>query len=514
MSTKDLQIQKSKGLLAAIEKAGNKMPNPFALFMWLVLVVMIASAICSWTGVKVTHPSTGAEITVVNLFSVHGLLWVLANFIRNFQNMPILGSIIIFTVVCGICERTGLFTSAIKMGLKNAKGSLVVFIIAMIGCFSNQAGDVAFIIVPTIAAVIFIGMGRHPVAGIFAGYAAVGGGFGTEILPAFLSSVLTPVSVEAAQMIQPGFTMSPLNGYFALLTSAILVSIAVTFVTTKIVEPRLGKNNASNADSTISTAPVEELTEVQKKATKAAGISLLIFLLLIVVACIPSNSFFRGPGGTLLTGSPLMNSVIGLLILMFLIPGITYAIASKQMKNINDFVGISVETVKGIAPFIVMAIMIGQFLAMFTYSNLGMVIAIGGGLLLQASSLPLVLIMVLFICVVMIVDIFFGSGSAKFLIFGPIFVPMFMQLNVHPALTQMAYRMGDCITNSLSPFSAFFPMCVAMCQKYDKNVGMGNFFSAMFSYCVAFFIVLVVQLVVWIVFQIPTGPTGGIWLNP
>ena len=201
----------SKGFLGWIERTGNKMPHPLALFTILTLCVMVISAICSLAGVSEIHPTSGETITVVNLLSTNELVTILKTFISNFQTVPILGSIIVFSVVCGYCERTGLFTSAIKMGLKNAKGSLVVFIICLIACFSNQAGDVAFVIVPTLAAAIFMGMGRNPIAGILCGYAAVGGGYGTEILPAFLSSVLTPVSNEAAQMVQPGFSMSPLN---------------------------------------------------------------------------------------------------------------------------------------------------------------------------------------------------------------------------------------------------------------------------------------------------------------
>jgi aminobenzoyl-glutamate transport protein len=399
------------------------------------------------------------------------------------------------------------------MGLKNAKGSLIVFIIALIGCFSNQAGDVAFIIVPTIAAAIFIGLGRNPLAGILCGYASVGCGYGTEILPAFLSSVLTPVSVTAAQTVDPSFTMSPLSGYFTLVTSAVLVSIAVTFVTVKIVEPKFGKYDPANADESVELTVVEELTPQQRKSTKLAGLSLLIYILLIAVLCIPKNSFFRGEDGGLLTGSPLMNSVIGLLVLMFLIPGATYGILTKQITGIKDAAEIMYESVKSIAPFIVMAIIIGQFLALFTVSNLGTIIAIGGGELLKATGLPIQIVLVLFIILTMIVDVFMMSGSTKYLIFGPVFVPMFMQLNIHPALTQAAYRIGDCITNSLTPLNAAFLICVTMCQKYDKKFGFGNFFAAMISYSIAVFVVLVVMLVLWTFTGLPTGPTGGIWFK-
>lgn len=512
MNNKTSNKTEFKGLLGKIEKLGNKMPHPLALFLYLTLAIIAISGICSIFNISAIHPTTGETVEINNLFSTNGLVLMLKDFINNFQTMPILGSTIVFSVVCGICEKTGLFTNAIKMGLKNAKGPLVVFIIAMIGCFSNQAGDVAFIIVPTIAAAIFLGLGRNPIAGIFAGYASVGGGFGTELLPAFLSNILTPVSVQAAQTIQPDFTMSPLSGYFVLLTAAILVSLTVTVITVKIVEPRLGKYNPEYADESINVTEFSEVTTQQKIATKKAGISLIIYLVVLILLCVPSKSFFRSPEGSLLVNSPLMDSVIGLLVLMFFIPGLVYGISSKQIKSIKDYANISIEAVKDVAPFIVLAILIGQFLSLFTISNIGTIIAIKGGSLLQASQLPSFLIVTLFIILVLFVNIFMMSGSTKYLIFGPIFVPMFMQLNIHPALTQIAYRMGDCITNSLTPLNAAFLICITICQKYNKNIGMGNFFSAMFSYSVGFFIILTLMVLVWMIFGLPTGPTGGIWL--
>ena len=507
----------NKGILGWIERVGNKMPHPLALFTIITGLVILISAICSFAGVTEVHPTSGETLTVVNLLSTNGLLTILETFINNFQTVPILGSITVFTVACGYCERTGLFTTAIKVGLKNAKGSLVVFIICMIACFSNQAGDVAFVIVPTLAAAIFAGLGRNPIAGIFCGYAAVGGGYGTEILPAFLSSVLTPVSNEAAQMIEPGFSMSPLNGYFALFAAAVVVSIVNTLVTVRIIEPRLGKYDPEYADAAIEEeveeAEVKTVTPEEHRALKLAGLSLLIYFVLLVVLCIPSNSFFRSETGSLLTGSPLMDCIVGLLILMFFIPGVVYGAATKQIRSVADLANMGIESVKSVAPFILLCIMIGQFVSLFSISNLGPILAIAGGSLLQSLDLPIALIIVLFIILVMFVDLFMISGTTKYLIFGPIFVPLFMQLNIHPALTQMAYRIGDCCTNSLSPLNPAFLILLTMCQKYDRRMGMGNIFSAMITYSAFYIVSLIAMLLIWIALGLPTGPTGGIWLS-
>lgn len=500
--------EKKKGFLGWIERVGNKMPHPLALFMYITGVVLALSLVLGLAGLSATHPSTGETIAVMNLISVDGLLLFMTNFVKNFQNFPVLGVVIVLGVATGICEKTGFFSSAIKMGLANVKGNAVVFIIAFIGVISNQAGDAAFILVPAIAGAIFYGLGRHPLAGVFLGYAAVGGGFSTSIIPGGWDLILTPVSIEAAQSILPGFDMTLLNGYYFLFVSAILVTIAAGFVTIKIIEPRLGEFKSGNLEKEDMTVSDEE-----RKAVKKAGLAVLIFLLILVAAAIPSNSFLRNPeNGSLIFGAPLMRSLQFFIVVVFFLAGIVYAISMGKIKSIAqaaDIMGQSVSTLSG---FIVLAIVIGQFLFLFDKSNLAQVLAIRGGQFLSTLPVPTQVIIILYLLLTALVNLFIGSGSTKWLLMGPIFVPMLMQLNIHPAFAQAVYRLGDCSTNHLTPLFAYFAILLTTAQKYDKNAGMGTLFSAMIPYSLTFLAVYAVQIIVWMTLNLPLGIGGQIWM--
>ncbi len=501
---------RNKGFLGWIERVGNKMPHPVALFMYIIGFVLILSCIFGLMGLSAIHPTSGETIVVANLLSVNGLLLFMQNFVKNFQNFPVLGIVTVLGIATGVCDRTGFFSSAIKMSLANVKGNAVVFIIAFIGVLGNQAGDASFILVPAIAGAIFYGMGRHPLAGVFLGYAAVGGGYTTSVIPGGWDVILTPITIASAKGISPDFDMPLISGYYMLFVSAILVTITAGLVTIKVIEPMLGKYHAEGAgDSTDMT-----VTPQERAAVKKAGLAVLVVLVAVVVACIPQNSFLRNPEtGSMVFGAPLMSSIQFFIIIMFLLSGFVYGISMGKIKSIYDANTVMVDSVKTLAPFIVLAVVIGQFLFLFDQSKLGQVLAIKGGEFLAALPVPTQVIVVLFLLLTALINLFIGSGSTKWLLMGPIFVPMLMQLNLHPAFSLAVYRLGDCATNHLTPLFAYFAILLTTAQKYDKKAGMGTLFSAMIPYSATFFIVYAVQIVVWMTFNLPMGVGGAIWMN-
>ena len=257
---------KKSGFLAWIERVGNKMPHPFKMFMEITGFVLVCSLILGLMKVSAIHPATGETITVVNLISIDGLLLFTGNFVKNFQNFPVLGIVIILGVFTGICDRTGFFTTAIRMGLANVKGNAVVFIVAIIGVLGNQAGDASFILIPAITGAIFLGLGRHPLAGVFLGYASVGGGYTTSLIPGGWDVILTPITINAAQSMAPNFDMSLLSGYLMLFVSALLCATAATFVTVKVIEPMLGTYQPEGEIDVNTSVSPEEARAVKKTA--------------------------------------------------------------------------------------------------------------------------------------------------------------------------------------------------------------------------------------------------------
>ncbi|GHV34355.1 aminobenzoyl-glutamate transporter [Synergistales bacterium] len=501
---------KKKGFLAWIERVGNKMPHPFVMFLEIITIVLGCSFVFGMMGASAVHPTSKETITVVNLISIKGLLFFMDNFVKNFQTFPVLGIVLVLGVATGLCDRTGFFSTAIKMGLANKKGNTVVFIIAIIGIVAHNAGDVSFILVPAIAGAMFYGMHRHPLAGVFLGYASVGGGFTTTLIPSGMDAILAPVTIQAANTILPGFYMPLLCGYFFLFVSGLLCAIAATYITIKVIEPMLGKYEAGEGTSATDMNVLPE----EAKAVKKAGLAVLAFIILLVLLCIPSNSFLRNPEtGSLIFRAPFMTDMQFFIIVIFALAGVVYGVSVGKIRSFIDAIKLMEDATKTLAPFIVLAIVIGQFLALFDQSKLGHVLAIRGGQFLASLPVPMAVIVLLFLLLTTVINLFIGSGSTKWLLMGPIFVPMLMQLNLNPAFIQSVYRLGDSATNHLTPLFAYFAILLTTAQGYDKKTGMGTLFSAMLPYSAAFLCVYAVQTFVWMMFDLPTGFGGGIWLN-
>lgn len=492
----------NKGILAFIERVGNKMPHPIALFIGILSIVLILSLLFSLIGASAVHPQTGELIVTKNMLSVDSLLNWLFNVNKNLQNFPVLTSVIILTAATGLCEQTGFFSTAIKSSLKNASGNSVVFVIAFIGSCGNIAGDVSFLIVPSLAATIFLGIGRNPLVGLFLGYASVGGGYGTNFIPGGWDVILTPITIQSAQLLDPDFTMNLVSGYFMMVVGTVLITITASLVTIKYIEPKFGKYTGTPEGIEMHTGA---LTAKEIRAFKRAIFALGAFILFIVIICIPSNSFMRSPTGSLTVNAPLMKALYALLVIGFSLPGLVYGIAIGKIKGIKDLADILTKAITNIAPFIVIAIIVSQFLYVFNESNLGTILAINGGNLLKDLSIPLVAIIVIFFLLEGVADLFIVSGSARYLIFGPVFVPMMMQLGIHPAFVQMIHRTGGSICNHLTPLNSFFPILLGLAQKYDKKIGIGTIFSTMIPYTIAYTIVYIIMLVTWFLIGLPTG---------
>ncbi|MGL5170846.1 AbgT family transporter [Edwardsiella tarda] len=502
-------MKQAGGFFSWIEQVGNRMPHPMALFLYIIAIVLALSLILSSLQVSALHPTSGETIAVVNLVSLQGLMLFATSFVENFQRFPVLGVVIILGIATGFCDRSGFFSAAIKMGLSGRKGNIAIYVIATISVLSNQAGDAAFILIPAIAGAIFYGIRRHPLAGVFLGYAAVGGGFSTALIPGGWDIILTPISIQSAASIRPDFDMPLLNGYFFLFVSALLVILSASIITIKVIEPMLGTYHFAeqgNAEMSVS--------EEERRGVRKAGRNVLIFLIILVLSCIPQNSFLRNPNThSLIFGAPLMQCLQFIIIIIFSIAGLSYAISVKKIKNISDAYTMMSESIASLAGFIALAVVIGQFLFLFDKSHLAQILAIKGGGFLAFLPIPSQIIVVCFLLLTALINLFIGSGGTKWLLMGPIFIPMLMQLNIHPAFTQAIYRLGDCSTNHLTPLFAYFAILLTTAQRYDKHTGMGTLFAAMLPYSLTFLGVFILQVIVWMTFDLPVGPGGVIWLS-
>lgn len=501
--------KKKGGILKGIEKIGNKLPHPIYIFLILSGIVIIISALAA--GTEIVHPGTGEIETINNLASAEGFRWILDNLVKNFTKFPPLGMVLVMMIGLGLAEETGLLRAVLRKVIVGAPKTLVTFIIVFAGVIGNIAGSATFVVIPPLGGLIFKALGRHPLAGIAAGFAGVAAGLNANILITPTDILSAGITEKAAQIISADFLVHPAVNWYFMIVSTIVLSIIGVVVTEKIVEPRLGKYEPKGTDEiTAEDEELMEITPLEKKGLRNAGITSLIYFAIIAIMIVPKNGILRNPETGSLVPSPFLSSIIPLLLFWFILAALAYGITSKSIKDSNDVVKYMTKSMEGFAGFIVLCFFAAQFVEFFSYTNLGLLLAVNGADLLESSGFTGVPLIIVFILIVSFINFFIGSASAKWALLAPIFVPMFMQIGLSPFFTQAAYRIADSVTNAVSPLEPFMPFIITCGQRYDEDVGLGTIISIMLPYAIAFLASWTMLLIIWYVFNIPLGPGATI----
>ncbi len=497
--------------LNTVETVGNKLPDPATLFIVLAVITIAASAIFGMMGVEAVHPGTHKVIKVINLFSEDGFRQIWGKAVSNFSTFAPLAMVLVCVIGAGCAEKSGFLAAFMQKMLGNASKAMVTFVIIFIGINGNVAGDAAFVVLPPVAGVIFLGLGRHPLLGIFCAYASVAAGFCANVMLGMSDSLAYGFTEAAARMIDPEYTASPAINYYFLVASCFLLSLVGTYVTEKIMAPRFAGADLSKYELDPELA---RITPEKSRAVTLALWATLATLVVIGLLCIGDHPILGDPEtGSIMSGkSPFMQGIILLVTLVLFVPGAVYGFASGKYKNDKDlFADISLAF-KDISSYIILCFFCAQFTNYFAWSNLGAVIAIKGAGALQSmnfTGIPLIIGLIFVSC---IVNIFIGSASAKWAILAPVMVPMMMLLGYDPAVTQVAYRIGDSLTNPLSPLFYYFPLVLGYVKRYEKDTGFGTIIANMLPYSLAFTIAWVILLSLWIFLDLPLGPGGHIYL--
>lgn len=493
--------------LDIVEKVGNNLPDPVTLFVILCVSTLLISYIAS--GTEVINPANGESIKVVNLLSKANLQKIVMEYVPEFQAFPPLGMVVIVTLGAGVAEKSGLLAAAMETSITKVPKSLVTAAVILISILADGAGDSGFILLPPLAAATFLSIGRSPLVGMFAAYAAVNAGFSANLIVNMTDVLVASFTIPAAKMVDSSYNGTPAMNIYFMIVSTVVLTILGVYITEKIIAPRFEKNQGKFDKN---KEQKRELSNTEKRALKWATISIIIMVGIVIALCIGENAFLKDPasGSLIAWESPLMQGLIPIITIMFLIPGLIYGKMTGKIKSDKDAVNMMGDAMKDISSFLVIACFASLFIALFNWSNLGIVLAVKGTNLLKSSELPGILIIVGFIILEALINILIGSASAKWAIMAPIFVPMLMFLGYSPAVTQMAFRIGDSITNPISPLGAYFPMMLVLMKKYDKKAGMGTIISNMIPYSMLFGIVWTALLVLFITFNIPLGPGDGI----
>lgn len=489
------------------ERAGNALPHPATLFLIFALLALVLSWLGSVLGWEALHPGTKEVIEPVNLLSKDGLHRILLDMVENFTGFAPLGIVLVAMLGIGIGESSGLIAAGIRTLVLSAPKNLLTFVLVLAGILSNLASDVGYVLLIPLGGVIFSAIGRHPIIGMAAAFAGVSGGFSANLVLGTIDPLLAGLSEEAARIIDPEYTVNPTANYYFMFVSTFIIATAGTWVTEKIIAPRFTEYKGVQ-----DTEMIERLSKKEKKGLRNAGFVLLGLIIITVIGLLPENGIFRGKDGGILS-SPLIKGVVALLFLGFAGMGIAYGLTTGKYKNDSDVIKGMGESMKTMALYIVLVFFAAQFVAYFKWSNLGMIFAIKGANTLMAANLGIIPLMLLFIGFAASMNMLMGSASAKWAIMGPVLIPMFMIMGYSPELSQVVFRIGDSVTNVISPMMSFFALIIAFFQKYDKKAGIGTIISTMLPYSIVFFLIWTILLIIWIVAGLPLGPDAGLYYS-
>ncbi|WP_111656966.1 AbgT family transporter [Isoalcanivorax indicus] len=486
------------GWLDRLERLGNHIPHPTLLFLWLCLLLLPLSALLSWLDAVALHPTSGEFVVVNSLLSVEGIRQMFTGAASNFTGFAPVGPVIVALLGVGIAERSGLLGAALGALVRRAPGMLLVPVIALAGVLSSVAVDAGYVVLIPLAGLMFQLAGRHPLAGIAAGFAAVAGGFSANLLIGPVDVILAGVTTEAARMVNPTALITPSANYWFLLASSLLVVSVVTGVTVRWVEPWLNRRN-----DVIETLPGDG-DQGDRRALQHAGLALLAVVLVLTCLAWPEGGPLRSADGALLTG-PLVSQSAVVIAVIAAACGITYGRSSGSLPHARAVIESMEETLRTLASYLVLMFFAAQFVAWFAWSGMGLVLAIRGADLLASMALPGPILLVLVVLLMASLNLVIGSAGAKWTLVAPVLVPMLMVLGISPEMTQAAYRVGDSGTNIITPLMPYFVLVLAFARRHVAATGVGTLITLMLPYSLALLGGWLVLLGLWVAFDWPLG---------
>jgi len=510
------------GFLGYIERTGNKLPDPVFLFFWLIAILVIISIAASLAGLSAAHPveideatGTNRVIEAVSLLSPENIARLWVEMPTTFTHFHPLGYVLVVMLGAGVAERSGLFGTAMRAGVRNAPKVLLTPIVVLVGMLGNLAADAAYVVLIPLAGILFHAAGRHPIAGIAAAFAGVSGGFSANLFPGQLDALLFGITEASVETVFGDFTANIAGNWFFIVAMTFVFLPVIWFVTDRIIEPRLGKWDPARA-GTASSEDQEDraLTTQEKKGLKLAGLAVLF-------VCALWLFFTFGPGTPLINEdatpeaqlTPFYQSLVGGFFLLFLLAGWAYGKGAGVIGDHRDLVKMMAGSMEDMAYYLVLAFAAAHFVAMFAWSNLGLILAVNGADFLGGLGLPAWALLGAIVLVAGLLNLFVGSASAKWALLAPVLVPMLMLLGISPEMATAAYRVGDSATNIITPLMVYFPLILIFCQRWQKDFGLGSLAATMLPYSIGLMTIGVLMTIGWVALDIPLGPGAEVFME-
>ncbi|MEO3472064.1 AbgT family transporter [Roseomonas sp. CAU 1739] len=496
-------------LLDAVERVGNRVPHPVMIFVYLIGIVIVLSAVLGWFGAHVSYqaynPATGdiepASTAARSLLTVDGIRFMFTGLVQNFMNFNAVGVIIVAMVGVGVAEEAGLVKALIRKLVVVAPPKALTLILVFVGIISSIAADAGYLVLIPLAAAAFISVGRHPLAGLAAAFAAVASAFLVNVLIVPVDGILTEITNDAIRLVNPTRSIDLAANVWFSIGSVVLLTILITVITERVIEPRLGTYTGDYQ------VPGDTgLSDQEHRGLLFALYGMLGVFAFLALLVLPPGAPLRHPEtGAIIGSSPFMTSLIVSIALIFLVCGAAYGIGAGTMKGSNDVIAAMQKAIAGLAGLILLLLVISQFIAYFNYTNMATLAAVSLARILQQMNLDALWLLIGFVVVVFLLDLIITAAIAKWAIFAPIFVPLLMQLGVEPEAVLAAYRVGDSPMNSITPLNAYFAMIVTFAIKYQKDAGVGTVIALMLPYVVVISVVWTVFLAFWHLAGLPWG---------
>ncbi len=506
----------SNGFLARVERVGNRLPDPVMIFVWLMLAIIVISVIGEAAGWQAVNPVSQQTLVATSLLSSATIERFFVEMPRTLTGFAPLGYVLLVMLGAGLAERTGLLGTAMRAAVRGAPVKLLTPLVLLVGIMGNQAADAAYVVLIPLAGALFAAAGRHPLLGIAVAFAGVSAGFSANLLPGQLDALLLGITEPAARLLVPDWTMNIAGNWYFIAAMTFLFVPVGWYVSERFVAPRLGAWEP--APGTLLAVADAELTPAERRGLRAAGWAALAFVVLFALLAVPAlwtgiaggaplfdeAAAAEGRGEQML--QPLLQALVAGFFLLFLVTGVAYGRAAGVTKTHRDEIRLISEGLSTMSYYIILAFVAAHFIALFNWSNLGPILAINGAALISRAGLPLPLLVVAIVLLATTINLAIGSASAKWAMLAPVFVPMLMLLGVSPEMTTAAYRMGDSVTNPVTPLMVYFPLVLMFCQRWQPQFGLGSLMATMIPYTVAFLVFGLAMTVGWTLLEIPLGP--------
>jgi aminobenzoyl-glutamate transport protein len=495
------------GVLGFVEKLGNKLPNPFLLFVGLLGLIAVASTVVAAFHVEVIVPGVKEAVPVRAALAPDGLVALMEGAIDNFVSFPALGPVLVVVLGVGVAQGTGGLEAAVRLVFSRVPRGAVPYVVALVACQGHVMSDASFLVIPPLAALVFLAVGRHPLAGLIGAYACTATGYGGGLLMGTLDASLAGITQKAASLLPAGSDFHgniAMNYYFGVAAGLILPIVGGLLID-KVLEPKLGPwRGGENTEGV-------QVSKAEKRAVLVAAGAVALFGVLLTVAWLLPGSPLQGEGGTLIP-SPLLSNLVIAISLSFLIFGVVYARVLPVQRDKREVGALMEKSIRDMAGFIVLIFIVSQTLAVLAYSNLGVLMAVKLADAAESVGLQGFGVLVFLVLLSSMLNLVITSGSGLWSLESTVMVPGLMLLDLSPAMIQAAHRIGDSVTQAVSPMHIFLYLVLTMARRYEPNLKLGTLIARLLPFVPAFAVVWIGILALFFFLGLPPGPGQSVFL--